>query len=283
MTMHVRDPDVPTQREPMAPIRPEVEALLRRRASAAAAHRPRKRMVATGTGAAIFAVCAAALILTLGSPSQNGLLSPERAVAQVAQTLDGQGVLHWIRRGNLSSSDSSATTLVEDQWTDLATGNSHTTRTELLPSGEASSTLQTWAASGRLFMTVPSGADGSPRIREIPGPVTHRPGPFSAIESIADVRATLERAERGEADIADAGEDHGVPLVVVTDRSLDAELQTWITREADPRIVKIVATVLRAAGAVTTTTVTQTWAVVPQTAGALANVALPPTAPPDAP
>lgn len=281
----------------MSSIRPEVQELVRQRASAAAGRRPRRQLVTSG--AVALAIAGAALLLTAGSPSKGGLLSPDQAVAEAARNLDGEGVLHWVRRGDFVPGRSLRDTrdeghVIEEQWFDLVTGDSHaTTKTFLGSARQPSEVGESWSSGGKLWTTIPAGPGGAPEVRQIPGaPRAGRHRPFDPITSVDDVRAMLERADRGESEITDAGESEGVPVVVVTDRSLGVVIRTWITREPSPRVVRTTADLTcstsnpcagttsdGASGAVTTTMVTQTWQIELRTETALASVALPPETP----
>lgn len=269
-----------------APILPSVERLVRRRAGELATERPRRRIVLASSmgGVAVAAACAV-LVLVLGSTSGGGLLSPQRAVAAVAQSLESNGVLHWVRQGDTvrssgptdggSSSQQSerVETRTEEDWIDLETGDAYHVTTVLAAGRRAARNWESWSAPGVLWVRTPDPEGAEAAVSRLPRPE----GP-DALTIADEVRRVLDRAGRGQAEIAEAGEEGGMPLVVVTDRSAGGEQRVWVTREASPQVVKLVTMRdnERAGELVTSTMTTQTWEVLPRTAESLRHVQVPP-------
>jgi hypothetical protein len=276
----------PEQSSVPAPIFPGIELLVHRRATEIATERPRRQLVMASSmgGVAVAAACAV-LVLVLGSPSGSGLLSPQRAVAAVAESLESNGVLHWVRTGEAVRSEDRADggaapsqpesleTRVEDAWVDLESDESHHVTTVTLAQGGSVKTIESWQTSNVVWVRSPglkgdaAVASRLPRQERVD------------IPSVADeIRLILDRARRGQADIADAGASGGTPLVVVTDRIEGQEQRVWVTRDPNPSVARLVTVKVddRTGGRVTTTMDTQTWEVLPRTAETLRHVEVPP-------
>lgn len=255
---------------PPAAICPSIEVLVHRRATELIAERPRRRVAAWSSvgGVAVAALCAV-LVLVIGSPSGNGLLSPRQAVAAVVESLNGDGVLHWVRRADVTGAPDPSTpsATVEQTWTDLASGDSHTIRT-----GQQGSARTSWVEDGREWSALPDTADGSPRVRPLP-----RSTDTSLVSVVDEMRMLLDRADRGQAEITSAGERNGAPLVVVTDRTERSTRRVWITRDATPELVRVETTVVspNASEPIVSTSTTEIWQVLPRTPEALADVEIP--------
>ncbi len=254
---------------------PGIEVLVHRRATELITPRPRRRVATASSlgGIAVAAICAV-LVLVIGSPSGSGLLSPRQAVAAVAETLGGNGILHWVRSGDLVASPDQADrpgTLLEEEWTDLATGDSHLVETRTPSEGEPQKWVRWIAADGEWVALAPDPV-GVPRIQLKP-----RFAGQDAATAVEAVRSLLQRAEQGDAEIAAGGEEGGRPLVVVTERREGAARRVWITREEQPQVVRseIAVDSRNASRAITTTTTTKTWRVLPRTQKSLAAVEIP--------
>jgi hypothetical protein len=252
---------------------PSIEVLVHRRATELIAERPRRRIaMASSVGGVAVAAVAAVLVLVLGSPSGGGLLSPRQAVAAVVQTLEGNGILHWVREGDLVESPDQADhpgTIVEDEWIDLSNGNLHRIDTRT-PRGEEPRTRLVWRTSAADWFALPSDASAGLTIK--------RDTASAASETVVDrVRTLLQRAEQGAAEIADGGEDRGRALVVVTERRGQDVQRLWITREGDPEVVRTETSVVsrNAPRPIVTTSRTTTWQIAPRTPEALADVEIP--------
>lgn len=264
------------------PILPGVEMLVRRRAAELAAkppRRPRRRLVISGMGGVAVAAVCSVLFLVIGSPSGGGLLSPQRAVAAVIQSLEGTGVLHWVQRGDLKETPEQFVrpgTQVEELWVDLTSSDHHLIQRKY-PAGEPPSRWETWRESGLEWTGMPIGVGG----RTVAKQLTRTP--TVGQRSIADELLTiLERGSRGEAEVTEVSGHDGVPLVLVTDRQARVERRLWISREVIPRVVQSSSTILarrdrRDRRAVTITKQTLTWQILPHTAATLADVEIPPT------
>lgn len=225
-------------------------------------------------GVAVAAVCAV-LVLVIGSPSGSGLLSPRQAVAAVVQSLNGDGILHWVREQKVAGAPSGSAwpdRIDTEQWLDLSNGDSHTVTTTYRRGVSQPESLTHWVASGiewEKWDRVPGRGGGEP--------LTIRRSTFVGSTAVDEIRATLERADRGEGEIAEAGEHAGKPLVVVTERLNRAVRRIWITREDVPQLVRSETTrTLRASSPpIVTTTTTKTWQILPRTPEALADVEIP--------
>lgn len=261
---------------PPAAICPGIEVLVHRRATELIAERPRRRILALSSvgGVAIATVCAV-LVLAIGSPSGSGLLSPRQAVAAVVQSLDGNGVLHWVTEGDLIASPDQLDrpgTVVVDEWTDLATGNLRRVTTQTPRDGQPK-TRTVWKTPNAYWFAVPSAANGGLTIKREFGAPSQQ-GMLSASD---EVRALLQRGEDGMAEIVAGGEDRGRPLVVVTEREGQIVRRVWITRDGDPEVVRSETFVpsQNAPRPIVTTTTTKTWQILPRTPEALTNVEIP--------
>lgn len=261
---------------PPAAICPGIEVLVHRRATELIAERPRRRIAALSSvgGVAVAAVCAV-LVLVIGAPSGSGLLSPRQAVAAVVESLDGNGILHWVREGELVESPDQADrpgTIAVEEWTDLSTGDSHaiTTRT---PRDGTSQTRLTWKTSDTEWFALAGGTSGELTIKRDPG----QPGDEAVLSAVDDVRALLQRAEQGQAEIAPGGDDGDRPLVVVTERRGQNLQRVWITRNGIPQVVRREDTVVsrNAPRPIVTTTTTKTWQILPRTPETLTDVEIP--------
>lgn len=271
MTDHAHE--LPPQGVLPPAICPSIEVLVHRRATELIAERPRRRVAAlSSVGGVAFAAIAAVLVLVLGSPSGNGLLSPRQAVAAVVESLDGDGILHWVREGDLIESPEQADrpgTIVEDEWIDLSNGNLHRIDTRT-PRGEPSRTRLVWKTPTADWFALSRDASTGLTIK--------RDLRASGTTTVVDeVRALLRRAEQGSAEIADGGQDRGRPLVVITERVGETVQRLWITREGAPEVVRSETTAVsrNAPRPIVTTTRTTTWQIVPRTPEALANVEIP--------
>lgn len=273
-----KDADMAPQPQPLILV-PELQDAfadnIRRRAAttaAVSAGPQRRRWLAVST--AIVAAVAATIVLALpfGGGTQ-GVMSPSRAVAAVARTLQSDSVLHWVQ-----STKGPGPVTREEQWIDLRTGDRHVSTTV---EGNPSAPSESWVSAGQLWVAVPvRSPDGQRTIRRIPTGDEPTGRAIAPITGIDGMRQLLGQAARGEAEVSDAGDLDGVPLVVVTGRVSGVERRTWITREPEPRVVKSTTAVesSRSAAPVTSTTVTTTWDVLPRTDARLARVALPPDA-----
>lgn len=258
------------------PICPGIEVLVHRRATELVTKRPRRRIAALSSvgGVAVAALCTV-LVLVIGAPSGSGLLSPRQAVAAVVDSLEGDGILHWVREGELVESPDDVDrpgTIVEQEWTDLATGNSHlvTTRT---PSDGPPQTRTVWMTPDVDWVALSTGASEGPLVRQLP----RRPGQPEALTAVDDVRSALERAAQGAAEIAPGGDEAGQSLVVVTERREGLVRRIWLTREEQPRVVRSETTVTggNSPRPIVTTSTTKTWQILPRTPEALADVEVP--------
>lgn len=257
---------------PSAAICPGIEVLVHRRATELIAERPRRRVMTLSTmgGVAVATACAV-LVLVIGSPSGSGLLSPRQAVAAVVQTLNGDGVLHWVRVEKVTGAPSGSPWPERsdiEQWLDLSNGNSHTVTETYRRGASQPESNARWIASGSEWEAVP-GPRGAP--------LTIRRSMSVDITPVDDLRATLERADRGESEVAEAGGPAGVPLVVVTERRDRVVRRIWITREEIPQLVRIeaVSTGRDDSQPIVTTATTTSWQVLPRTPEALADVEIP--------
>lgn len=270
-----KDADMAHQPQPLI-LLPELQEAfvdnVRRRAAttAAVSAAPQRRRWMVASTAIVAAVAATiVLVLPFGGGTQ-GVMSPSRAVAAITRTLEGNSVLHWVT----TTEGPDPATRVE-QWIDLRTGDRYVSTTV---EGDPSAPLESWVSGGQLWVAAPVRlSDGGRPILRVPSSGATADGALTPPTSIDGVRQLLERAERGEAEIADDGDLGGVPLAVITDRVRGGVRRTWITREQDPRLVKstTAAKSSRSVTPITTTTVTTTWEVLPRTEARLALVALP--------
>lgn len=254
---------------------PGIEVLVHRRATELVPERPRRRVAALSSvgGVAVAAICAV-LVLVIGSPSGGGLLSPRQAVAAVVESLDGDGILHWVREGNLVESPDQAArpgTIVEEEWTDLATGDSHLVATRTSSDAQPQ-TRVTWRTSDARWFSLSPGANTALTIQR-----DHLAQGQGTLTAVDEVRGILQRAEQGLSEIAAGGEDRGRPLVVVTERHDQDTRRVWITRDGDPEVVRSETTsaTRNAAQPIVTTTKTKTWRILPRTPEALSEVGIP--------
>lgn len=278
MPGHPHDPPFPAALPTPEPILPSIEALVRQRASELVpTPKPRRRLVlASSVGSLAVAACCAVLIMVLGSSSSSGWLSPQRAVAAMADTLDGNGILHWKWRGDLVETPEQFErpgVEVVEAWIDLESGESRRVTTKIPADGSPLETLRTWATPDARWTEMPSASDGARSIKRFD---RHPGGPDPTGD--AEVLEVLDRARRGEATISTGGEDSGVPLVLITYRSEAFTRRLWITRETTPRVVRSTTEVpaRRNRPAATIESRTETWEVLPRSAANLAQVALPP-------
>lgn len=253
---------------PPAAICPGIEVLVHRRATELIAERPRRRIVALSSagGVAVAAVCAA-LVLAIGSPSGGGLLSPRQAVAAVVQSLNGDGILHWVSEEKVTGPQGKSPwqeRTDNELWLDLSNGDSHTVTKTYYRGTSQPESRTAWVASGVLWDL--QGA----------GPTIRRAAAVS-VTAIDELRATLERADRGEGEIAEAGEHDGKPVVVVTERRDRTVRRVWVTRDDVPQVLRSEVTVTsrNAPEPVVLTTTTMTWQILPRTPETLANVEIP--------
>lgn len=253
---------------------PSIEVLVHRRATELIAERPRRRIaMASSVGGVAVAAVAAVLVLVLGSPSGGGLLSPRQAVAAVVQTLEGNGILHWVREERVSGTENPDPAAVPErtnteEWLDLSDGDSHVIAKAYVRGESEPQVGVRWVESG-----IEWEQDGRPGADP---PTIRRTAPVSTT-AVDEIRETLIRADRGENEIASAGEHAGHPLVVVTERRSGIVRRVWITREDVPQLVRSETTVTTrtAAQPVVSSTATRTWQVLPRTAEALAEVEIP--------
>lgn len=277
MTVHAHE--LPGASLPDA-ICPDIEVLVHRRATELLRERPRRRFAAlSGVGGIAVAAACAVLFLVIGSPSGNGLISPRQAVAAVVQTLEGNGILYWVRRGDLidvRDPQERRGVLEEQSWADLSSGDSHTVLRAYPANGAPQRPLESWVASGRQWAAANADGNGIPRLHRAP----RRPAGAPPVSLPDDLRAVLARAEQGKAEIAEAGEADSVPLVKVTDRWKDMTLRVWVTREAVPRVARVETTIVtpNAQQPIVNTITTVAWRILPRTPEVLADVELPSTA-----
>lgn len=257
---------------PPAAICPGIEVLVHRRATELIPERPRRRLavLSTAGGLAIAAVCAV-LVLVIGSPSGNGLLSPRQAVAAMVQSLNGDGVLHWVREEKVTGAGNQQAwpeRIESEEWLDLSSGDARTIIKTYRSAASGPETSVVWNASGVLWIQTDGDGDSSTLRRSATG---------SSTTGIDEIRATLARADRGESEIADAGEYGGHPLVVVTERRDRITQRIWITREDVPQVVRSETTVpsRNTQQPIVTTSTTTTWQIVPRTPDALADTQIP--------
>lgn len=256
---------------PPAAICPGIEVLVHRRATELIADRPRRRVATLSSvgGVAVAAVCAV-LVMVIGAPSGSGLLSPRQAVAAMVQSLDGDGILHWVSEEKVSGVRNPAAwpeRTVHEQWLDLSSGDSHTI-TETYRAGSS--------APERRGEWIGSGIEWSAMLTEGEALTIHRKStPLGT--AVDEIRATLARADNGESEIAAAGEHAGHPLVVVTERRGEYTRRVWITREDVPRLVRVEASGTGSSSSppIVTTTTTSTWQILPRTPEALTDVQIP--------
>lgn len=203
----------------------------------ATAVRRRRRRTATGgiaLAGAMVAFFAAAL--SPSGPAER-LVGPDAAIASVGRDLNGGQVLEWTRRLSYFPGDAGARREsghgIETTWTDLQTGAHH----QLVEGFRRGSTdadpnarTEGWAANGVLWSL--DGAPGSS--------VTKIPIDDDVDTPIDELKRTLQRAERGEIDRTTATLN-GTPAVLLTERitnETDVTKKTWISRDAEPRILK---------------------------------------------
>lgn len=277
MPGHPHDPPFPAALPTPEPILPSIEALVRQRASELVpTPKPRRRLVlASSVGSLAVAACCAVLIMVLGSSSSSGWLSPQRAVAAMADTLESDGILHWKWRGDLVETPEQFERPgieVGEKWVDLATGDSHRTVMQIEADGGGSETWRAWVTSDAYWVEM-ANADATRSVKRFSRAPDDR-----GQSGNADVLEVLDKAERGEATVADGGEENGVPLVVIVDRHEVYTRRFWITRESRPRMVRSTSEVpaRQDRPAVTIESRTETWEVLPRSAANLAQVALPP-------
>lgn len=273
----------PTQRESPDPLLPQVELLVHRWATdAARTRRPCRLRVASAVAGAVTTCLAVTFLLV--APSGNSLASPQHTIAAAIETLDGRGVLHWVRRTDYPRPFSAAGMRwasplgIEHEWIDLATGDLHRVANRP-PNGRAPRHRELWIERGTEWFTLPMPTDGpGPMIRRRP---LQQPGRKPRQGNIAaQVRSVLALAAQGRTQVSAERSEDGTPLVVVTDRNKHRETRIWLTREDVPRLVRWTTTIpTRNPGRlVTTRTTTETWEILPRTAAALANVRIPSTA-----
>lgn len=257
---------------PPAAICPGIEVLVHRRATELIPERPRRRraLLSTAGGVAVAAICAV-LVLVIGSPSGSGLLSPRQAVAAMVQSLNGDGVLHWVREEQVTGGQSSSgwpERIESEEWLDLSSGDARTI-TKTYGAGAAEpETRVVWSASGVLWTRFEGDGDQA---------TLRRGATVTSSTGIDEIRATLARADRGESEVADAGEHAGHPMVVVTERRERITQRVWITREDVPQLVRSETAVVspNAPQPIVTTSTTTTWQVLSPTPETLADVQIP--------
>lgn len=265
------------------PVLPELESLVRRRtAKLARARAPRRRAAVSAATAAVATCLATAFLLVL--PSGNSFASPQETVAAAARSLDGDGVLHWVRRIDVRRSPATTPndqptppTTVEHEWIDLDTGDWHRFVDSPEPKvGRSAIVDNIWVERGiRWFaLRVPSDGPGPVLVRGAGSQSGQRTGTV-----IDEVRDALSRAEDGTAEVSESRTDEGTPLVVVTHLRDTGKLRLWITRERHPRLVRSVSTIEgEGRGLITSTTTTEVWDVLPRNPAALEHVRIPSTA-----
>lgn len=279
MPGHPHDPPFPAALPTPEPILPSIEALVRQRASELVpTPKPRRRLVlASSVGSLAVAACCAVLIMVLGSSSSSGWLSPQRAVAAMADSLESDGILHWVRRGQFAdrraSLDRPGMEVIE-QWIDLSTWNAHQVTRKAQGAAGESNTAETWQTGDALWVRLDGPEGQSTGLKKFAVPPVDHPEDRAG----SDLSVLLGRAEQGQVSVSEAGEHDGVPLVVIADRTDRHVRRFWITREERPRVVRS-STEMPARDsqpAVTLTEETVTWEILPRTDDNLARVE-PPT------
>jgi hypothetical protein len=197
------------------------------------AARPRRpRAASVGLAGAIVA---AGLAVATFVPGGSGLVSPQQAVADVGDAVD-VGVLHW--RSHFEGPDGADTSL--DLWMDLSTRTWRQLRTDL-PSDSLVTARKTnaWYTGRETFYLMP-GADRGTPTHIVRVPATGDPGGEPTATPIDSLIDALERAQRGEATIAQADLD-GVPAALVSDTRRGRIVKLWIERDStgrSPRLLK---------------------------------------------
>lgn len=248
---------------------PSIEVLVHRRATELIAERPRRRIaMASSVGGVAVAAVAAVLVLVLGSPSGGGLLSPRQAVAAVVQSLESNGILHWVRVTKPGAESPAAWPERTDteEWLDLSDGDSYVIAKARRRGSAEPEVRVRWVESGLEWEQVGRPGANSPTVRQA--------GP-AGTTAVDEIRETLVRADRGENEIAAAGEHAGRPLVVVTERRSGIVRRVWITREDLPQLVRSETTITTRNAEQTITTTTSTWQVLPRTAELEAEIEIP--------
>lgn len=216
--------------------------------------RPRVRRVVFGGGVGGLAITAAVAISLAGwlPGAGDSPLSPQEAVAAVADDLRAGQIVHWRADQEQLNPPSSpfGRRIVGtiDVWSDTRTGASHM-RLDF-PSldhnpafDDESGQLESWFDGDRTTWTsspAPKGTE-KPSRTKVGKIVSPKPLRTDVVGNpLDDVRRSLDQADRGKATFTSEGTWHGSPVIKVTTRDAQTTSSTWIARTKQPRLLKTV-------------------------------------------